>query len=243
MKDIYKGIKILGLSLWIPSEKTLILSDLHFGMESEFHKQGILLPKFNFLEVKKRLEKIFKKTGILSKIIVTGDLKHSFGKAKEQEWNEVLDFLEICSKNCKKIVLLRGNHDVSLPAIAAWKNLLVEQEYFSKKMEMIVLHGDKMFLSKSFERAKLVVIGHEHPAVSIEEHGKKEKYKAFLKGRYGKKTLIVLPSFNFFTQGTDVLNERLLSPFLQKDLSNFETWLVEDKTYYFGKLKNLKKGS
>jgi hypothetical protein len=34
--------------------------------------------------------------------------------------------------------------------------------------------------------------------------------------------------------------ERLLSPYLQQKLDNFEVFAVGDKTYRFGKLKNIK---
>ena len=69
-----------------------------------------------------------------------------------------------------------------------------------------------------------------------------EKYKAFLLGLWKRKKLIVLPSFNQCTEGTDVLKEYLLSPFLKgADLSLFDAYLVADKPYYFGKLRNLKR--
>jgi metallophosphoesterase superfamily enzyme len=45
---------------------------------------------------------------------------------------------------------------------------------------------------------------------------------------------------NAIAYGTDVLNENFLSPFLKQDISEFEVWILEDKPYYFGKIKDLR---
>ena len=50
----------------------------------------------------------------------------------------------------------------------------------------------------------------------------------------------VQPSFNLVTEGTDLMKESLLSPFLQQNLDNFGVFVVADKVYRFGELKGLK---
>jgi metallophosphoesterase superfamily enzyme len=51
-----------------------------------------------------------------------------------------------------------------------------------------------------------------------------------------------MPSFTKITEGTDVLKEKLLSPFLdKKTIQDFDCYIIADKPYYFGKLKNMKK--
>ena len=66
-----------------------------------------------------------------------------------------------------------------------------------------------------------------------EKNKRFEKFKCFLKGKYKNKLLIVQPSFNLLTIGTDILKQRLQSPFL-KDIKDFEVFIVEDKIYDFG---------
>ena len=61
----------------------------------------------------------------------------------------------------------------------------------------------------------------------------------FLKGKWKEYALIVIPSLNLVTEGTDLTKEKTLSPFLKQDISDFEVWIVGDKPYYFGKLENL----
>ena len=48
-----------------------------------------------------------------------------------------------------------------------------------------------------------------------------------------------MPSFNLVIEGTNILKEKLLSPFLKQDLKNFHVFIVEDKIYDFGKLKDI----
>lgn len=110
---------------------------------------------------------------------------------------------------------------------------------FLEKDKIFIIHGDKIPKSKDFEKAKTVIIGHEHPAVALEDAAKHETFKCFLKGKFGKKTLIVLPSVSEIAVGTNILRDKTLSPFLEQDLRNFEVWLVEDKPYYFGRLNEL----
>ena len=103
----------------------------------------------------------------------------------------------------------------------------------------MIIHGDKMVNIPP--AVKTVIIGHDHPAVSIYEDLRKETYKCFLVGKHKRKNLIVLPSLNPLTEGTDVKNEKLLSPFLHKELGNFDVYIVADKVYGFGKLKKLRR--
>ena len=65
-----------------------------------------------------------------------------------------------------------------------------------------------------------------------------EKYKCFLLGKYKNKNLIVVPSFNFASEGTNVLLGKLLSPFI-KNVLEFKTFIVADKVYDFGKIGDL----
>lgn len=237
---LMKNLKIIDLSLFFEKEKILILGDLQLGIEDSLAKEGILLPKFNLKKIKTRLENIFKETKELNEIIINGDLKHEFTVSK-QEWLEVFDLIEFLLKHTKKITIVKGNHDINLKPLLKFHDLKVYENYFIEKLKAFILHGDKIpdFKGNEFKKAKLLIIGHEHPAISLKHGIKKEKFKCFLKGKFKGKTLIVMPSFTDASIGNDILNEQILSPFLQENLSDFEVWLIEDKPYYFGLLKNL----
>lgn len=230
--EILKGIRIRNLFLEL--KNTLIIADLHIGYEEALAKQGILVPKFQFKDIIKNLEKNLKKAHT---IIINGDLKHEFGTISEQEWRETLKVIDLLSKYCEKIVLVRGNHDTILRPIARKRNLEIVDHISIGNI--YICHGDEIPKDEEFKKAKTIIIAHEHPAISLREKTKVEKYKCFLKGKYRDKTLIVQPSFNPLIEGFDVLKEKMLSPFLQQNLDNFDVFIVADKVYDFGKLKNL----
>jgi len=241
MVEIEKDIYICGLALYLKKYKTLILADMHLGYEELLNEQGILMPRINFKEIKKEINGIFKmlKESALEvkEIVINGDLKHEFGEISKQEWREVLQMIDFLQKFCKKIVLIKGNHDNILGPLANKKNLeIVDVVVFGN---IAVLHGHKI-LEDKIKGRKILIIAHEHPAVGIRENGRVERVKCFLKGKWRGKTLIVMPSLLSVTVGTDILQQKLLSPFLQIDLSNFEIFAVEDKIYYFGKVKFLR---
>ncbi|MDD5148150.1 MAG: metallophosphoesterase [Candidatus ainarchaeum sp.] len=238
-----KGIKAIGLGLWLEKEKALVIADLHLGYEELLNRQGVMFPRINFAEIKQRLENIFleiEKKGAIEKIIINGDLKHEFGTISQQEWKEVLDMLEFLQGHCAQIILVQGNHDNILGPIAAFKKIRIEKEgFFLEKSGIYITHGGEIPKTEKFKKAKIAVIGHEHPAITLREASKSETYKCFLKGKFMEKELIVLPSISGIAYGTDILKQEILSPFLQQNLSEFEVWAIEDKPYYFGKIKNL----
>jgi len=231
--NLTEDIEIVDLALKI--NDTLIISDVHIGYEEFLNEQGYLLPITQYKDTIKRLEKIFEKTRKLKTIIINGDLKHEFGRISDTEWRNTLNLLDFLLENCKKIILIKGNHDKILEPIANKKNIVVVDSY--KLNNILILHGDK--IPKKIDE-EIIVIGHEHPAIGLQEESRLEKYKCFLKGKYQNKELIVMPSFNLTAEGSDMLREGMLSPFLKQDLSDFEVFIIDEKVLKFGKLKDLK---
>ncbi|PIN86324.1 phosphoesterase [Candidatus Woesearchaeota archaeon CG10_big_fil_rev_8_21_14_0_10_44_13] len=244
--DISKNIKIVDLGLKIG--KTLILADLHIGYEEALNKQGLMVPRFQFKDLQERLEKILKKANP-DVIVVNGDIKHEFGRISGQEWRETLKILDLLARNSKRVILVRGNHDKKLGPIAKKRDIEVVDEYEiggddikGREGKILVVHGDKE--TRLPKNTRTIIIGHEHPAVSIREGQRTETFKCFLKGKYRGKELIVMPSCNLVTEGSDITKEGVLSPFLKQRLDDFEVFVVEDaesdKIYRFGKLKNIR---
>ncbi len=234
---ISKEIEIINLALWLKKEQILIISDLHLGYEEYLHQKGVLLPKAQAQLIKEELQKIFQivKPTI---IIINGDLKHEFGKVLRQEWKEVLNLIDFLQQHCKELILIRGNHDAILRPIAEKKGIKVVSEYQTKNI--LITHGDKITSQITKTTAKIIIIGHEHPAITLREKSKVEKFKCFLKGTWNKKELIIMPSFNPLLEGTDITKEKLLSPFLT-DISKFEVFAVStEEVFRFRKVKELK---
>ncbi len=266
---ILPNIGIVDLALYFDS--VLVISDVHIGYEEALNKQGVLVPRLQFEEMVKRLNNIFAllKDKKIKTIVVNGDLKHEFGIISEQEWRNSLKFIDLLAKHCEEIVLIKGNHDTILGPIARKRNVKVldyfiveakEKSYNRKslnkssliknaykkimgkpKNKILIVHGNKIPPKELLKDISIIVIGHEHPAISLKSGPRVERFKCFLNGKYKGKNLIVQPSFNSIIEGTNILNQKILSPFLKQNLDKFEVYIVEDKVYEFGKLGSLRK--
>ena len=233
--NILDNIYIYELGLYLKKESVLIISDLQLGYEENLNKQGILVPRFQLEDIKKLLEKLLRKLKP-KKVIINGDLKHEFGNISDQEWRDSLRIFDLILKYCDEIILVKGNHDLVLDPIAKKRDIKVVENLIID--DLLILHGHK--IEKIPKKVETIIIGHEHPAIGFREQGRVETFKCFLKGKYKKKNLIVMPSFNFVHLGTDILRGRFLSPFLKK-LDDFDVFVVADKLYRFGKVKEIKK--
>lgn len=229
------GARIVDLALL--ANDYLVVSDLHLGYEEALNYQGVMVPKFQYPLLTNRLEDILfqqKAEGI----IINGDFKHEFGKISRQEWSETLDFVEFLRGHFREIILIQGNHDPLTPTIAR-KTGLEMHKHFSTG-EFLVMHGDQVPQNWNDIEEKTIIIGHEHPTVGLRSGERVEKIKCYLKGQFQGKNLVVMPSFNFVSEGSDILHERPLSPFLKGDINEWEVYGVEDfETLYFGRVEDL----
>src|SRR3989344_5253076 len=230
--EILPGIEIIDLSLYIKKEKILVFSDVHIGLEEAYNKEGVFIPRFQFPEIIKHLDKIFSKVKP-NITVINGDLKHEFGIISDQEWKHTLRLLDYLIEKKQEIILIRGNHDTFLGPIAEKREIKI-LNFYNPNNKITITHGHKILKNLN----KTVIIGNEHPAVSFRER-KYEKYKCFMLGKYKKHDIIVLPSFNFITEGSDITREKTLSPYLKKDLKNFQIFIAMDKTYKFGRIKDI----
>ena len=244
LMKLLENVEAVDLAVFLRKEKTLVISDLHLGYEKDLQAKGILVPPFQFKEIKEKLEKIFEKCGELNYIVVNGDLKHEFGRISSQEWKEILELIDLLAKHAEKIVTIMGNHDIILDRITNKRNVQFEKTGFAIG-EFYITHGHIIPENKKIKKAKTIVIGNEHPAVSLTDKIISEKYKCFLKGKWNGKNLIVQPSFCLMAEGTDMLREEVISEFLKEiNLKNLEVFVVApnfDEVRYFGKIKGLER--
>jgi len=211
----------------------LILGDLQLGYEEYLNREGVMVPRFQTEDIMGRIRHILSSCDV-KKIIFNGDIKHHFGNILPQEWNAITKLIEDLIYKYE-IIMVKGNHDVLLgPILNKFGDKIKFVDYFEVG-DVLITHGDKVLPNAK----KVIIIGHEHPAVSFSEKPG-EKYKCFLVGKWKGHKLIVMPSFNMLTVGTDMTKEKVLSPYLEEDLGNFEVYVVEDRVYNFGKLKNIK---
>ncbi|RAP46207.1 MAG: hypothetical protein BZ135_04035 [Methanosphaera sp. rholeuAM6] len=206
---------------------TLIISDLHFGYESSLNNQGLMIPQYQFDIMVDSLDAIQEKANARN-IILNGDIKHNFANISNQEWKEVLDFIDYLSDNYVDIKVIKGNHDNFTQYILNKRDILMEDSVVIDNF--FITHGHNI-PENIPENIETIVIGHEHPCIGIRNGERVEKVKTFLKGSWNDYNLIVTPSFTPITHGSDVLHEKTISPFIE-DVLKFEVFAVEDEEVF-----------
>lgn len=230
-----KELEFIGKCLYLRGEEILAIADLHIGYEESLNNQGIFMPRRQAEETMRDLKEVFKKIGKVDEVVILGDLKHEFGIISGQEWSEVRTVLNYLKNKCRKIVLIKGNHDTILEPIARREEVEIMDYY--KKKDICFVHGDRMIMGCMDKKIKMIIAGHRHPAVILQDEYKKERYKCFLAGRWKGKKIIILPSFFPFVEGSEISgieDNRMFIP--EKELRNFEAWVVGDEVYKFGKV-------
>ena len=239
--EILPGIELVDLALYLRKENIAVIGDVHLGYEDAMRKQGVFMPRFQFRDTIERLGKIFAllKTGKkkLEAVVINGDLKHDFGTISDQEWRDILKLLDFLLEHAQQLILVRGNHDIKLSPIARKRNIVVVESIAIN--DKFICHGHEVPTTAEFKGSKIVIVGNEHPAISLSEGARSELYKCFLVGKWERKKMIVMPSFNQITIGTDILKEKFISPFMKQDLGSFEVFAVGDKAYHLGKVSSL----
>ena len=237
--------EFIDKTLFFPEKGILVIGDLHLGYDYMLRQSGVLIPERQVKDMISDLKKIFKKIENekrkINKIIFLGDITHAFGFEFQErdEFFEVMDFLkkEIPEEN---IILIKGNHDTMDYSYGNMKDYYIDED-------LAFLHGHKSFPEIFDEKIKIIVSGHLHPSIILEEKPgvKREAYKCFLDGKYKSKTFIVLPSFFGFTEGTPVndYKEYYIESFSiipEKEILNARVHVIgKDKIYDFGKVRDL----
>lgn len=221
----------------------LVISDVHLGLEGSVTSKGGYVPKFQLEEIIEDLEKAGKETGA-SRILVNGDLKNEFNKNYYSEKKEVDEFLGKIKELFDEVIIVEGNHDNFLDEIVEKNRLNIKERHVED--EILFTHGHKDV--EDIESFNTVVIGHEHPALSLkDEIGIVEKVDSVIYGETDEGTeIIVLPAFSSISNGTRI-NEtpqsELLSPVLRKhaDLGNMKAVAVsrEAGVFEFPKLSKI----
>jgi len=188
--------------------KTLVLADLHLGIQEEYRKRGVRLFSFTYKMVSE-VQKLMHETKA-NEIIILGDLKHEIGISEHLK-KEVREFVSLLSDQYKMLIL-KGNHDGELEAMLAGLNV----EIVSSRGKILDFENTKVYMmhgnawpSRDVESADVVFTGHTHPGIEFPDFEKKVVKKCWIVGRLDKLTMkrngyemrkdpkvIVFPAFN-----------------------------------------------
>ena len=201
--------------LYVKPLNAVVLSDVHIGYEEEMASKGIFIPKIQkkrFLTVYERALKVFK----TNKLIINGDLKHSFSKLSKQEKNELMEILERLRDEGVEVKVVKGNHDNFISVILdKFDNVELTEEV--SYGNLVIFHGHKDIEVKP---DTVYIIGHEHPRLSIKDKlGFAHKVQCFLNVPLNNNsTVLVLPATGIYQSGNDVslVHSNYMSPIIKK---------------------------
>jgi len=231
--------------------KTLVIADLHIGIEYEIYKSGISIPS-QVKKMKKRIFDLIKKTKA-KELIILGDIKHQVPLISKQEEEEIPKFLNSLSRKVKTIII-KGNHDGDIESLVNKKIKVYSPKGF-RIGDYAFCHGQAWF-SQDCLKAKHLVIAHIHPAIEFWTQGFRSVEHCWIKSpldiekiekKYKKNTnlqdCIIMPVFNPIIGGMPI-NSREFKP-LGPILKNIVKW-KESQIYlldgtFLGKIKKMKK--
>ncbi len=235
-------------AIYAEDEKTLIIADLHLGIEFEYMLQGIniAVQTENLINrIKKLIEK--KKA---ERLIILGDLKHIIVADKEivkKERYEIRYFLKELSK-IAEIWIIKGNHDGNIRSKYA-------KIFGSKgiKIEDIALVHGHAWPSPSLMDCEKIIMGHIHPNVRLQTKiGYSYIQPCWVRGNFKRKEFlrkykegnekiefIIMPAFNPLCGGIAVNKEEMVGALAKiMDIENAHVYLLNGLN--LGKIKNLR---
>ncbi|MEO8712355.1 MAG: ligase-associated DNA damage response endonuclease PdeM [Parafilimonas sp.] len=179
-------------------ERTLILSDSHFGKTGHFRKSGLAVPQNIFLEDLQRLFNLvqFYKP---QQLIVVGDLFHSRSNKEHllfEKWRN--DFTQL------QILLVKGNHDVLRNEWYEQIKINVFDDEALRINSFAFMHDHAHIEKFPQHDDAYFFTGHLHPGISI--HGKSRQSLSF-PCFYFNEHFAVLPAFSKFS-GLALINKK-----------------------------------
>lgn len=190
--------------------RSLIVSDLHLGIEYEFYQKGIKIPS-QTEKIKQKLDNLLEATKAKT-LIFLGDTKHKVPGISYQEMREIPELLKHFSNKVKTICVM-GNHDPGLEDLAPKTVSLRPTEGFL--LDNIYLNHGHTWPSGDFLKAKYLITGHIQPQIEFRDKlgyvwreqvwVRTELDKNKLLKKYSAVThspeLIIMPAFNKFAGG------------------------------------------
>ena len=187
---------------YLEAERILCVADLHLGYAWAHRFSGQLMPLRSDEDLLTRLRDLctYYKPAHLA---ILGDIVHYSVPVLElkQELRTLLSSLqEICG-----LKLILGNHDHHLRKLAKdFKDFVFHDSLETEKF--LLIHGHEN--DPAIPANKFVVMGHEHPSISLGDGIKSSKFPCFLLGQ----AALLLPAFSLWAAGTDIRSNTFLSP-------------------------------
>lgn len=201
--------------------RTLLISDLHLGLEKEMARKGFSLPSYTVRMVG-RVRDLAERCGT-TRLAVLGDVKHSVGKVEDIDWSSVPWFFDTMTDMFETVDVVPGNHDGNLKTVLPQKVKLHPSHgtvLGEGRGRIGVCHGHA-WPSEEAIASKNLVIGHSHFTYEMRDNlGARTRESVWVFTRYdvrdlmegaglgargrGEGKLTVMPPFNRLVGGQPI---------------------------------------
>jgi uncharacterized protein len=202
-------------------ESTLLISDLHLGLEKEMAKKGFRLPAYSVRMVE-RVKGIAERYGT-KRLVVLGDVKHTVGKVEDIDWGAVPWFFDTMLDLFEGVEVVPGNHDGNIKTVLPPRVLLHPSHgtvLGRGRGRIGVAHGHA-WPSEDAIATRNLVIGHSHFTYEMRDAlGSRSREAVWVTAEYdvaelmagagyaskvrGKGKLTVMPPFNKLVGGQPI---------------------------------------
>jgi DNA ligase-associated metallophosphoesterase len=190
-------------AVYLEKHRALCVADLHLGYAWAHRYSGQLMPLVDDGDLAERLELLCRDYAP-ERVVLLGDIIHQ-AVPVDQLRAELRDFLGRVG-SCARLELVAGNHDRALSRIVP------EQVQLHSELRLgdqLLVHGHDHAPSNSGVH---MLMGHEHPAVTLGDGIKSMKCPCFLAAQ----SLLILPAFSKWAAGADIRRGSFLSSIAKK---------------------------
>ena len=200
---------------------TLLISDLHLGLEKELAKKGFRLPAYSVRMVD-RVKGLAEKLGT-KRLAVLGDVKHTVGKVEDIDWGVVPWFFDTMLDLFESVEVVPGNHDGSIKTVLPPRVVLYPSKgtVLGKGRERIGLAHGHAWPSEEAIATRNLVIGHSHFTYEMRDSfGSRTREAVWVRANFdvaelmkgagyrskakGRGKLTVMPPFNRLVGGQPI---------------------------------------
>ena len=204
---------------------TLLISDLHLGLEKEMAKKGFRLPAYS-VKMVDRIRDLAETYGT-KRLAVLGDVKHTVGKVEDIDWGVVPWFFDTMLDLFESVEVVPGNHDGNIRTVLPRRVLLHPSQgtvLGIGRGRIGVAHGHA-WPSEEAIATRNLVIGHSHFTYEMRDPlGARTREAVWVTAEYGvaelmegagysskakgKGKLTVMPPFNRLVGGQPINRSR-----------------------------------
>lgn len=194
------------------NQTTLLISDLHLGLEKEMAKKGFRLPAYS-VKMVARIRDLADRHGATS-LIVLGDVKHTVGKVEDIDWSVVPWFFDTLLDLFAEVEVVPGNHDGNIKTVLPPRVRLHTSQgtVIGQGRGRVGLAHGHAWPSPEAIATKNLVIGHSHFTYEMKEPmGARTRESVWVSATYDVARLMEGAGYHSQARGTGKLT--VMPPF------------------------------